>query len=1168
MTKRGKATAQSGQPVEPVSRHFIHWDTVTRCSQASTTTLELSPLCRQVTDIIQENYRLCRVALYLRQGKSSAFSLQAVSPPAPGLDKDTVLSADSFPGLTNLLKERASFFASLSGTDSPASLLVEPAARLRLALPLATPNDILGILDLQAAEASDLTAEDLPYFEALADHITALIEHARQYEQITTERNRANLLYEVSAALKADLDFEAVADTAVGLADKLGATTGEIHLLDERGNIFYRSSYAERNKISPEVWTRLVRRTLTEGLDAWVIRNRKPALVHDTLTDKRWLKVGHQDDMPGARSAICAPIIVERRGIRGAISFVHPEPNRFNEQDISMLQALASQIGIALENSSLLTEYSKNLDDARLLLETSQQLAKTHTLNEVYTALLNGLLKTGLDRTTFHLCHDLDPADVPQTAELVVVSSKENGTVWAENPERYPLRDMPAVYQMAADQEPLVVTNIHTDERLSELETRFWREAGIHSVTVLPLVIRTHTFGFVTLESRTARTFTEHDLNLYQTICHQAVSAIQNARQIEFTTEALTSSQALYRAGRILANTVNPQKALEDALMEFIYSLGVDQGAIINLSPEGDYGYPIAYIENYEFQPVKGLKFPINRNSKYLQTLLSGQPVTCADLQNDPDFADFVPFNPDRPPQSLLSAPILLKGEIIGWIGADAVHEKRYFTQQEVDLARAMADQIAIAIQNHRLIEETRRRAEQFRAVAEVGEAVAGLIDLNEVLTKTVNLIRDRFGFYHVSIFLLDDKQEWAVVRASTGEVGKIMVERPHRLKVGGQSIVGFVTGNAQPRIALDVGQDAVHFDNPLLPNTRSEMALPLIYRGTVIGALDVQSTEANAFTDEDVETLQIMADQLASAISNARLFEQLQTGLMEQGILYNIGTRVSATLDLRTAATVLTQETAEALKVAQCTLSLLEENGQVRVVSDYVQTNRPLRSFQGERIPLASAPLYRQVLDTQEEVVVHLADLPETETGPEIDYLRQNQGTLLVIVPILLRKKVIGFLEIYDDTPKRRIQPANLTLLDGIALLAANTIHNANLYERTQANLERTRLLYTLSDTLATARKLNETLQIVLGEFLKLLKVKQGGILLFDKARENGIMRALVVNGKQAEAGQVFPVAEDPIARYIIQHPEPLVIDDVRTHPLTKDTPHLRPANTRGMLL
>ena len=173
-------------------------------------------------------------------------------------------------------------------------------------------------------------------------------------------------------------------------------------------------------------------------------------------------------------------------------------------------------------------------------------------------------------------------------------------------------------------------------------------------------------------------------------------------------------------------------------------------------------------------------------------------------------------------------------------------------------------------------------RARQFEAVIKVASAISAAKNLEELLPQISQVISEQFGFYHVGIFLIDSAQQTAVLSAANSEGGKKMIQRNHHLKIGEQGIVGYVTKTGKPRIALDVGEDANYFDNPELPSTHSEMALPLNAENQVIGALDIQSTEAGAFTDQDFETLSALANQVSLAIQNARLFDQIQKALSE----------------------------------------------------------------------------------------------------------------------------------------------------------------------------------------------------------------------------------------------------------------------------------------------
>jgi GAF domain-containing protein len=179
-------------------------------------------------------------------------------------------------------------------------------------------------------------------------------------------------------------------------------------------------------------------------------------------------------------------------------------------------------------------------------------------------------------------------------------------------------------------------------------------------------------------------------------------------------------------------------------------------------------------------------------------------------------------------------------------------------------------------------------RAKMFQAIAQVTRAIISTQNLQDLLPQITQAISQYFDFYHVGIFLISTNKEYAVLSAANSEGGQRMLERNHKLRVGQVGIVGYVAGAVKPRIALDTGADAIYFNNPDLPETRSEMALPLIQaNGQIIGVLDIQSIESNAFNREDIEILITLADQVSVAIANARLYEETQKSLIEAEMLY-----------------------------------------------------------------------------------------------------------------------------------------------------------------------------------------------------------------------------------------------------------------------------------------
>jgi GAF domain-containing protein len=193
--------------------------------------------------------------------------------------------------------------------------------------------------------------------------------------------------------------------------------------------------------------------------------------------------------------------------------------------------------------------------------------------------------------------------------------------------------------------------------------------------------------------------------------------------------------------------------------------------------------------------------------------------------------------------------------------------------EQRVEERAAQLAESAIQIQ---------KRASELEAIAHTARTAATARSLEELLPAVAREVSTRFGHYHAGIFLLDDSKQFAILRAANSDGGQKMLARGHRLRVGDQGIVGFVTFTGNPRIVLDVGEDAVFFNTPDLPDTHAEVAVPLRFGREIIGALDIQSTKPNAFTQEDVEIFTILADQVSVAIQNVRSLDQAQRALQE----------------------------------------------------------------------------------------------------------------------------------------------------------------------------------------------------------------------------------------------------------------------------------------------
>lgn len=233
--------------------------------------------------------------------------------------------------------------------------------------------------------------------------------------------------------------------------------------------------------------------------------------------------------------------------------------------------------------------------------------------------------------------------------------------------------------------------------------------------------------------------------------------------------------------------------------------------------------------------------------------------------------------NPHLPKtRSEMALPLIVGDEAIGALTVQSTEEAA-FHEEDIDALQTMADQLSVAIQNSRLHRQEERRSRLLKAANRVGKEVASILDLDQLLPQTVNIICEAYGLYYAGVFLVSEDGEYAVLRAGYGKAGKAMLAEGHKLRVGTESMIGACIAMSEARIALDVGEERVHFKNPHLPHTRSEMALPLIYGGKTLGAVTIQSSEERAFSEDDITTLLTMAEHLAVAINNAHLLEELK---------------------------------------------------------------------------------------------------------------------------------------------------------------------------------------------------------------------------------------------------------------------------------------------------
>ena len=384
------------------------------------------------------------------------------------------------------------------------------------------------------------------------------------------------------------------------------------------------------------------------------------------------------------------------------------------------------------------------------------------------------------------------------------------------------------------------------------------------------------------------------------------------------------------------------------------------------------------------------------------------------------------------------------------------------------------------------------RRTAQLEAASEVARDAAAILDIGQLLKETVQLVSDEFGFYHAGVFLIDEPRKYAILRAASSEGGQHMLERGHRLRIGEVGIVGHVAATGEPRIALDVGADAVFFDNPDLPETRSEIALPLKVRRRTIGILDVQSTQEAAFTEEDTAVLQTLADQLAIAIENARLVQRTEDQLRELQLLYG---ELSAT-----------------------------------AWAELPSPGHPL-SYVYDRVDVVPS----------EEIPTSSLDQALERGQPGAGAEPEATETMLV-TPLKLRDQIIGALGVQESEEAREWSPDEVALVEAVSEQVALALENARLFTETQQAAQRTQALYETSRALSSSLDEEALIHSILEAVYRTLDCEHVLLSTVDEEAETIGARHGIWRGQF----DVFPEWIE-LSRYPLDHPD-ILTDIYRT--------------------
>lgn len=452
-------------------------------------------------------------------------------------------------------------------------------------------------------------------------------------------------------------------------------------------------------------------------------------------------------------------------------------------------------------------------------------------------------------------------------------------------------------------------------------------------------------------------------------------------------------------------------------------------------------------------------------------------------------------------PQPVVS-PLTIRGEIIGGLGVydDPDHP---LSAEEQALLQALSVQVAEAMERARLLEQTRKRAVELEAVAQVGTAAATILAIDKLLQTVVDLTKLRFGLYHAHIYLLNETGDTLTLAAGAGEPGRKMVDQGWQIPFQHEhSLVALTARSRKGVIVNDVHQSPDFLPNPLLPHTCAEMAVPLIAGEQLLGVLDVQADTANYFTKEDLRIQTTLAAQVAVALQNARLYQQTEATLAEAQALYHFGEIVSRETELQSIRKTIAHLLVDELDYLNSWIAVVDEEAQVLrgvagagagITEEIIHDILPLAT----NVPPVLAVSKRQTVvvnDPQHDE--QMADVP----GPARSIIGKTVAT-----PIFIGEKLVGTIACSRSLTGADIDERDVRLMQAIATQAAVAIQRAQLFTETQEALAATETLYEAGQRINAADSLDEVVEAVVERAL-IPGVNRASLVLFEKDASGNI--------------------------------------------------------------
>ncbi|MEO8357273.1 MAG: GAF domain-containing protein [Chloroflexota bacterium] len=624
--------------------------------------------------------------------------------------------------------------------------------------------------------------------------------------------------------------------------------------------------------------------------------------------------------------------------------------------------------------------------------------------------------------------------------------------------------------------------NLQNASSLPPPLTAYPRQLGCETAAYVPILEQGQLRGLVLIGARAGQELTEDIVNAFaRTIRITANSLKQNGSFTEPLSERRTMELGAINALALNAAGASDLRSFYTLIHEQVRAVMGNHGFVIALYDQKTNSINIPYLyEEGIFSSID--TFPLGEGLTSI-LIRTGEPLMLVE-DTEKRAAAMGAKITGKPALSWLGVPLLARGQAIGALIIQDLEKERAFDDNDMRFMLSVAGQVSGTIHNARLLNDSKQVALQFETAAEIARDISSSLDLDELLQKAVDLIRSRFNFYHASVFLKDLPGEFVVIREATGEAGAQLKRVGHKLAIGSKSVVGFVAGNGELLIVNDTARDVTYYANPALPGTRSEAAIPLKSGERIVGVLDVQSNQPFAFAEDNLRTLQILADQLAIAVVNTELFAETQEHLAQHRLLHHITTTAAS-------GTTLDEALQSAVNGLQVTL------GGDRV--SILLTDREKKNLEVKAAVGYATNVYDLLIPIGTGITgwtaAHRKTLRINNVLQDTRYIEASSNTRSeMAIPLLYRSELLGVLNVESEQLSAYAENDE-ELLGTLGGSLAAIIANARLLEQIRAQAERERILFEITDKIRRTTDMETILATTASELTRAVGANRASI-------------------------------------------------------------------------